>query len=72
VTIKRSASPERFYFDLHKTIGFYSSIILLILAFTGFSFSYADYIKPLIRSFSAVKERHLKEPEVKSFAIDNA
>lgn len=72
VTIKRGASPERFYFDLHKTTGFYSSIILLILAFTGFSFSYADYIKPLIRSFSAVKEKHLEEPDVKSFVMDNA
>ncbi|NOU20665.1 MAG: PepSY domain-containing protein [Methyloglobulus sp.] len=72
VTIKRGASPERFYFDLHKTTGFYSSIILLILAFTGFSFSYADYIKPLIRSFSAVKEKHLEEPDVKSKVIDNA
>lgn len=72
VTIKRGASPERFYFDLHKTTGFYSSIILLILAFTGFSFSYADYIKPLIRSFSAVKEKHLKEPDVKSVVTENA
>ena len=72
VTIKRRASPERFYFDLHKTTGFYSSSILLILAFTGFSFSYVDYIKPLIRSLSAVKEMHLKEPEVKSIVIANA
>lgn len=72
VTIKRGASPERFYFDLHKTTGFYSSIILLILAFTGFSFSYADYIKPLIRSFSAVKEKHLEEPDVKSQVIKDA
>ena len=72
VTIKRNASPERFYFDVHKTTGFYSSIILLILAFTGFSFSYSDYIKPLLRSFSAVKEKHLKEPDVKSKVIDNA
>jgi uncharacterized iron-regulated membrane protein len=71
VTMKRGASPERFYFDLHKTTGFYSSIILLIIAFTGFSFSYADYIKPLIRGFSAVKEKHLEEPDVKSFFIDN-
>jgi uncharacterized iron-regulated membrane protein len=71
-TIKRSASPERFYFDLHKTTGFYSSIVLLILAFTGFSFSYADYIKPLIRSFSTVKEKHLEEPDVKSRVIGNA
>lgn len=72
VTIKRGASPERFYFDLHKTTGFYSSIVLLVLAFTGFSFSYADYIKPLIRSFSAVKQKHLEEPDVKSKVINNA
>lgn len=72
VTIKRGASLERFYFDLHKITGFYSSIILLILAFTGFSFSYADYIKPLIRSFSAVKTKHLEEPDVKSVVINNA
>ncbi len=72
VTIKRGASPERFYFDLHKATGFYSSIILLILAITGFSFSYVDYIKPLIRSFSSVKEKHLEEPDVKSKVIDNA
>jgi uncharacterized iron-regulated membrane protein len=71
VTIKPGASLERFYFDLHKTTGFYSSIILLILAFTGFSFSYGDYIKPLIRSFSNVKEKHLEEPEVKSVVIGN-
>ncbi|WP_125219325.1 PepSY-associated TM helix domain-containing protein [Methylomicrobium sp. wino1] len=72
VTIKRGASPERFYYDLHKTTGFYSSIILLIIAFTGFSFSYADYIKPLIRGFSAVKEKHLKDPGFKSKVMTNA
>ncbi len=72
VTIKRGASPERFYFDMHKTTGFYSSIFLLILAFTGFSFSYEDYIKPIIRSFSAVKEMHLEEPGVKSIVMENA
>ncbi|WP_020564031.1 PepSY-associated TM helix domain-containing protein [Methylosarcina fibrata] len=66
VTVKRGASPERFYFDLHKTTGFYSSIILLILAFTGFSFGYADYIKPLVRVVSAVKDKHLQEPDVRS------
>jgi uncharacterized iron-regulated membrane protein len=69
VTLKRGASPERFYFDLHKTVGFYSAIILLILAFTGFSFGYGDYIKPLVRYFSFVKEKHLKEPGVKSTVI---
>jgi uncharacterized iron-regulated membrane protein len=66
VTFKRRASPERFYFDLHKTAGFYSSMLLLILAFTGFSFGYADYLKPLIRAVSTVKDKHLQEPEVTS------
>lgn len=72
VIIKRGASPERFYFDLHKVTGFYSSIILLILAFTGFSFGYVDYIKPLICSFSTVKAKHLEEPDVNSVLIGNA
>ena len=72
VTIKRRASPERFYFDLHKSTGFYSSIILLVIAFTGFSFSYADLIKPLVRIFSSVQKKHLKEPELNSEFIDHA
>lgn len=72
VTIKRGASPERFYFDLHRATGFYSSIILLIIAFTGFSFGFVDYIKPFVRSFSAVKQNHLKDPEVKSIVRNNA
>lgn len=68
VTIKRGASPERFYFDLHKTIGFYTAPILLIWGITGFSFSYADYLKPLIRCLSPISAAHLQEPKVKSVA----
>jgi hypothetical protein len=30
-----------------------------------------EYIKPLIRGFSAVKEKHLEEPDVKSEVMDN-
>ncbi len=71
VSVKRGASPERFCFDLHKTAGFYSTIILLILAFTGFSFNYGDYIKLLIRSFSTVKEKHLEELDVRSVVTGN-
>ena len=42
LTIKPRSSPQRFYFDLHKTIGFYSSVLLLVIAFTGFAFGYND------------------------------
>ncbi|MDO9214656.1 MAG: PepSY-associated TM helix domain-containing protein [Methylococcales bacterium] len=72
LTIKRRASVERLYFDLHKTVGFYSSLVLLILAFTGFSFNYADYLKPVIRCFSSIKADHLKDPDVKSVITENA
>ncbi len=72
LTIKRHTSIERFCFDLHKTVGFYSTVILLILAFTGFSFAYADYIKPVIRYFSSVRIEHLKDPELKSSIINTS
>ncbi|MGR8932162.1 MAG: PepSY-associated TM helix domain-containing protein [Gammaproteobacteria bacterium] len=72
VSMKRGRSSERFYFDLHKITGFYSSMILLILAFSGFSFAYADYIKPLIRTVSTVKDKHLEDPELKSKTISQA
>lgn len=63
VTLKRGASPKRFNFDLHKTTGFYSSVILLILTFTGFAFGYGDYIESMVSRFSAVKAVHFKTPE---------
>ncbi len=69
--IKPNASRERYYFDLHKTTGFYSSILLLILAFTGFAFSYKDYITPLVSVFSPIKKDHLKTPPLKSTVIDS-
>ncbi|MEQ1635721.1 MAG: PepSY-associated TM helix domain-containing protein [Methylococcales bacterium] len=62
VTFKQNASFQRFNFDLHKTTGFYSSIILLILAFTGFAFGYGDYIKSLVGCFSSVKAEQFKTP----------
>lgn len=71
LTLKPHANPERFYFDLHKTTGFYSSALLLILAFTGFAFSYEDYIRPVVNVFSAVKKDHLKEPALKSTVVES-
>lgn len=72
LTIKPHASPERLYFDLHKTTGFYSSALLLVIAFTGFAFSYEDYIKPVVKVFSSVKADHLKNPTLKSTIVDSA
>ena len=66
LTLKRGASPERFYFDLHKTTGFYGSAILIILAFSGFSFAYGEYVEPLVRLVSPVTPGHLKEPALES------
>ncbi|MEQ1528206.1 MAG: PepSY domain-containing protein [Methylococcaceae bacterium] len=68
LTIKPHASPQRLYFDLHKTTGFYSSALLLVIAISGFSFSYSDYLKPLVNHFSTVKVDHLKDPKLNSTA----
>lgn len=63
ITIKRNASSQRFYFDLHKMFGVYSSIILLVIAFSGFWFAYSDYIKPVVSFFSEVNIEQYKDPE---------
>lgn len=72
LSMKSNASRERYYFDLHKTTGFYSSLLLLILAFTGFAFSYKDYITPLVSVFSPIKKDRLKNPPLKSTVIDSS
>jgi uncharacterized iron-regulated membrane protein len=73
LSFKRGASTIRFNFDLHKTLGFYSALLLLILAFTGFSFGYKDYIKPVLTSFSTVEAEHFQDPAgLKSTVIPGA
>lgn len=72
VTMKPHSSPQRFYYDLHKVVGFYSSVLLMVIAFTGFSFSYGEYIKPLVNAFSVVSPDHLKNPMIKSTYVDSA
>lgn len=72
LTIKPHASRERLVFDLHKTTGFYSSVLLLVIAFSGFSFGYSDYLKPLVNIFSTVKADHLKTPSLKSTPVPEA
>jgi uncharacterized iron-regulated membrane protein len=56
LTIKRKASPERFVFDLHKTFGFYSAIIFLLLVLSGVYLIFPEYGRGLINVFSPVAE----------------
>lgn len=54
LTIKRNASAERFNFDLHKTIGFYSAVLLLYLVASGVYLIFPDYGRGLVSLFSPV------------------
>ena len=56
LTIKRNASSERLNFDLHKTLGFYSAIILLFLLMSGVYLIFPDYGRGLVSIFSPVEE----------------
>ncbi|NKE73551.1 PepSY-associated TM helix domain-containing protein [Candidatus Manganitrophus noduliformans] len=61
-TIRRGARPVRFYFDLHKTSGIYSAVIIVVIAFSGIYLVFPEYIKPLVDVFSPLTGF----PEVKS------
>jgi len=54
LTMKRHASFTRFNFDLHKTIGFYSAILLLYLVLSGVYLIFPDYGRGLVSVFSPV------------------
>lgn len=54
LTFKRNASPKRFVFDLHKTVGFYSAIVLLPVLFSGIYFNLPDEVNVLMKLFSPI------------------
>jgi uncharacterized iron-regulated membrane protein len=56
LTIKRKTSPERLNFDLHKTFGFYTAIILLFLILSGVYLIFPDYGRGLVSVFSPVAQ----------------
>ncbi len=56
LTIKRKASSERLNFDLHKTFGFYTAIILLFLILSGVYLIFPNYGRGLVSVFSPVAE----------------
>lgn len=54
LTIKRRASTERFNYDLHKTVGFYSALVLLAVFLSGISMNLPEQFTWLVERFSVV------------------
>jgi uncharacterized iron-regulated membrane protein len=58
ISIKRQASIERLNFDIHKTVGFYSTLVLLPVLFSGVYMVVPKYVVPVIELFSPVTYRY--------------
>ncbi|MEQ1635888.1 MAG: PepSY-associated TM helix domain-containing protein [Methylococcales bacterium] len=58
LTIKRNASYERLNVDLHKTFGFYSTLVLLPVLFSGVYMDVPKHVVPVIELFSPVTYRY--------------
>jgi uncharacterized iron-regulated membrane protein len=58
LTIKRNASTERLNFDLHKTFGFYSAVILIPVLFSGIYMDVPQHVVPVLELFSPVTYRY--------------
>ena len=56
LTFTLRGSVIRRHYELHKLSGFYSAIILGMLAFTGVYLVFGDYVVPIVRLFSPVQE----------------
>ncbi|TAN65159.1 MAG: PepSY domain-containing protein [Methylobacter sp.] len=54
LTFKRNASAVRFNFDLHKSVGIYSTIVLLPVLFSGIYFNLPEQVNVLVKLFSPV------------------
>ncbi len=54
LTFKRNGSTVRFNFDLHKTVGFYSAIVLLPVLFSGIYMNLPEQVNVLVKLFSPV------------------
>lgn len=54
LTFKRNASAARFNFDLHKTTGFYSTLVLIPVLFSGIYMNLPDRVNVLVKFFSPI------------------
>jgi uncharacterized iron-regulated membrane protein len=71
LTCTSSGSPVRRHYEWHKLSGFYSAIILGMLAFTGVYLEFSDYVIQIVRLFSPVQELS-KAEEIQSIPIAGA
>jgi uncharacterized iron-regulated membrane protein len=58
VTIKFKASTERLNFDLHKTFGFYSAVVIIPVLFSGVYMNIPQHVVPVLELFSPVTYRY--------------
>ncbi|QSA99067.1 PepSY domain-containing protein [Methylococcus sp. EFPC2] len=76
LTVKRRASAERLNFDLHKTFGFYSALVLLAVLVSGVYMNLPDQIVWLVERFSPVtlpeKIRSTVIPDRPTLGLDQA
>jgi uncharacterized iron-regulated membrane protein len=66
ITIKRKASVERLNFDLHKTFGFYSTVVLIPVLFSGVYMDVPEHVVPVLELFSPITYRYWFQSTPKS------
>ncbi|SJM92504.1 PepSY-associated TM helix domain-containing protein [Crenothrix polyspora] len=76
MTIKRKASVERLNFDLHKTFGFYSTVVLIPVLFSGVYMDVPEHVVPVLELFSPVTYRYwfnsTPKPDSKAITMADA
>ena len=55
--LKWGASRERILYDVHKSVGFYLSAVLILSLFSGISMIFKPQVRALVASFSPVREK---------------
>lgn len=63
IRFKRKAGSARLIYDVHKLTGLSCMVVLFLTAFTGFSFRYKDFLKPIVSQFSTVNSIHHQDPK---------
>lgn len=58
LTLKRNASLVRFNYDLHKTAGFYTTLVMLPVLFSGIYLVLPHNVAPVLELFSPVTYRY--------------
>ncbi len=72
LTFKLGASRVRFNYDLHKTSGFYTCLVLAPLLFSGIFILLPEHLLPVVELFSPTTYRYnfrSKPPQVKAPAL---